>query len=184
VATLSPHPEYTLRGLEVFVRYIGALLMAFGLLLGVVFLYAAGRESVLQLQRSSYLKRTEGEIIKIEIDERTGRDGKRLKTKRYYIAILTVSFQTETGKSVVFQDQVASRTSKDSGYQIGEKIGVIYDPENKLLPRIEPAHTELGILIAAIFGFVMAGGSLIFFKFFWWDKLRFNRAKNSVSPLP
>lgn len=160
-------------------RYIGALIMAAVFLLGVVFLYAAARQSVLQIERGPHLKRTRGEIIKIEIEQRDGRRRISSQPRPYQIAVPIISFQTESGETIVFKGQITERGSDSGGgFKVGEKMDVIYDPENKLNPVVDSPYIAWGAAISAIFGFVLTGAGLLFFKFFWLDKVRFRRINN------
>ena len=154
--------------------------MAIVFLLGVLFLYAAAKHSVLQFERGPHLKRTQGEIIKIEIEKRDRRRRFSNKPRPYYAAVPIISFQSETGETIVFKGQITKRIS-DGGFKVGEKINVIYDPENKLNPAVDSPYNDWGAALTALFGFLMTGVSLLSFKVFWLDKIRFRQINNPIS---
>ena len=149
-------------------------------MLGIVFLYAAAMHSVLQFERSPHMKRTEGEIIRIEIERRDANRRVSSQPKPYFVTIPIISFQSETGETIVFKGQITKRVSDDGGFKVGEKINVIYDPENKLKPTVDSPYRKLESALTAVFGFVMTGASLLFFKLFWLDKTRLRRINQPI----
>lgn len=157
-------------------RYLAALFMASLFLPGTWLIWAAGSHLILQIRRAPFLKQAEGEIIRFEIEERRRRKGSgREKVYRTIIA-----FQTVAGETIVFKGPSAALNSETNELRprIGDQVSVIYDPGKKLPPALADSGAEYGPAVAAFFGLVFAGVSLLFFKLFWREKFSYRENLN------
>jgi hypothetical protein len=164
-----------------FMKYVGALIMIVVFLIGTGLLFSAGRQLILLIERAPYLVRTKGEIIEIRFEQRERRSRNRTrKLGEYSVGFPIVSFQTETGETIVFESQTGAETSEfeRSGFRIGNEIAVIYDRENKLPPMINSTSNHAAIAVSAFFGLIMIGVSVLFFKFYWLDNFGFRLSEN------
>lgn len=152
-------------------RYLAGLIMAAVFLWASLLAYSACKMLILQITHSAYLEQTEGEIIRLEYEEGT----RRKINKPRYFHFPIISFQTESGETIVFKGESSGRNSETGklDYQVGQKIRVLYDPEKKLPPMMDSPYSKSGYAVAAFFGFSFMFASLLFFKLFWRDKSRF-----------
>ena len=166
-------------------RYAAAFIMACVFLLGAGLLCAVGWESVAQIRRSPYLKRTEGKIIEIRLEKRIQRSRKGRSIGEETIGIPIISFVNENGETSIFDGLIGveKRRLDKHGYKIGNKIPVVYDTRKKSSPSIDSPLFSVGLAAFALFGLMMTGSAVIFFKFFWWDERR-SCAQLETAPMP
>lgn len=154
-------------------RYAAALIMAGLFLLGAFLLVLVGWEIMVQIERKPYLKQAQGEIIEIRLEKRVQRSRKGKPIGEYFAGTPIISFQTDSGETIIFEGQISAEASRldEYGYKVGNKIQVVYDTEKKLPPTIESPLFSAGIAAAGLFGLIMMGTSVLFFKLFWRNKI-------------
>jgi uncharacterized protein DUF3592 len=149
-------------------RYVVGLMMA-GFLLAGIGLFAAGVLGLIRrFAARGRLRPAEGEIIRIEIRQKIT-DNEMRRTADYHYP--EIRFYVEGVGEIIFLSDIGAG-ARASRYAVGQKIGVLYDPEEKVKPMIDSwagiwftplLHTTVGPL------FIFAA-LLIYYAF--GDKIR------------
>lgn len=150
-------------GAERVMRYVvGGMMVVFALTgLG---LFAAGVFGLLRRLKARHrLRAVAGEIIRVEIRQDTDREsGGRAKVYHFP----EIRFRSEERGETTFLSEVGAGASQ-AKYVVGQKIEVLYDPDDKLRPMIRSwAGMWWPPLLKTIVGPVFVGGALLIYYAF------------------
>ncbi len=114
-------------------RYVVGLMMAAFFLAGSG-LFAVGAIKLVQrLAALRRLRRAEGEIVRVESrHEYPNTDGGRAAEYHYP----EIRFQPDRASETTFLSEIGAGASR-ARYAVGQKIGVLYDPEGKVTPMLD-----------------------------------------------
>jgi hypothetical protein len=144
-------------------RYVVGLMMV-AFLLGGVGLFAYGvRELVRRFAARGRLRPAEGEIVRIEVrTESTGSDSSR--TAEYHYP--EIRFRPGRGGEMTFLSEIGAG-ARAKRYAVGQKIGVLYDPDGEIPPMIDSwAGMWFPHLVRTIVGpLFIAAAAFIYFAF-------------------
>lgn len=130
-------------------RYVVGLMMAAFFLAGVGLFGAGVRELVRRLAARRRLRRAEGEIVRIEVRQKTT-DSDSLRTADYHYP--EIRFRSESEGAKTFISEIGAGALAER-YAVGQKIAVLYDPDGEIRPMIDSwAGFWMPHLIHAIVG--------------------------------
>jgi len=142
-------------------RYVvGFMMVAF--FLGGVGLFGYGaRELIRRFAARGRLRRAEGEIVRIDIRHETTGSGSGRTAEYHYPEI---RFDPGRGGEQAFLAEIGAG-ARARRYAVGQKIGVLYDPEGEVPPMIDSwAGIWFPHLVRAIVGPLFIGAAV----FIYW----------------
>ncbi len=104
-------------------------------------------------RRRNFLVKTTGTIRSIEkkVDEGSpARNSSRPRTSFFP----TIAFQNGSGDTVKFKSEAGHRAHVCK-YQIGQSIGILYDPQGRIPPMIDEWFARWGFRLMTILGGIM-----------------------------
>ena len=144
-------------------RYVVGFMMV-GFLLAGIGLFAAGVLGLIRrLAARGRLRPAEGEIVRIEKRQKIT-DNEMRRTAEYHYP--EIRFYVEGVGEITFLSDIGAG-SRASHYAVGQKIAVLYDPEDKIKPMIDSwAGIWFTPLLHTIVGpIIVFGGLLIYWAF-------------------
>jgi hypothetical protein len=142
-------------------RYVVGLMMAAFFLAGSGLFAAGAIKLIRRLAALRRLRRAEGKIVRVESrQEYPDADGGRAAEYHYP----EIRFRPERGSETTFLSEIGAGASR-ARYAVGQKIGVLYDPEGTVAPMLD---SWTGIWLTPLIQ-VVAGPTFVFVALFiYW----------------
>jgi hypothetical protein len=113
-------------------RYVAGLMMVAFFLAGVGLFAAGVRGLIRRFAAGRRLRPAEGEIVRIDRRQKTT-DSDSGRTAEYHYP--EIRFRPARGSDITFLSEIGAG-ARAARYAIGQKIGVLYDPDGKIPPMI------------------------------------------------
>lgn len=142
-------------------RYVVGLMMVGFFVSGAGLFLAGVWRIVARLRARGRMLRAEGEIVRIEMVQKCT-DYDMGRTAEYHYP--EIRFYPAGGGEAKFLSEIGAG-SRAKRYAVGQRIGVVYDPEGKVPPMIDSWSGRWGPhLLKAIVGPMLIGVAI----FLWW----------------
>ena len=142
-------------------RYIVGGMMIIFLLGGLTLIWFGLRTLLTMLRLRPHLLLAEGVVLRIHQEkslQRNYQHRRKPPAKRFFPEI---QFHTAAGKTIAFRSETGD-VGRQSGYSIGQAIPILYDPQERIAPRINSWFGVWGSSFGTLLGgVVFIGGALL-----------------------
>lgn len=147
-------------------QYVVGSMMVIFLLIGVFFVFYGLKDFRLRHQRRSHLVHVEGVVLSVKRKNPPRKNRTSPYQKQTWMFFPVIRFTSLSGEAITFQSEMGDNGQK-SKYSPGQRLPVLYDPENQIPPMIDswwglwgsPVFMTLG-------GIVFVGGGVLIFVAF------------------
>ncbi|HEV2801934.1 MAG TPA: DUF3592 domain-containing protein [Pyrinomonadaceae bacterium] len=148
-------------------RYVVGVMLILFLLVGIYLVITGLKNFRLRRRLLTDLKRTEGVVLSVTRKQPPNTIVKKSRyEKRMWMFFPVIRFNTSSGASMTFESE-SGDTGQTSTYSPGQRLPILYDPENRLPPMIDTRWALWGgAFFQTLGGVAFVSGALLLLVIF------------------